>query len=176
MRSVTDKADTLALFAALCIFLSTVEYLIPKPIPFLRLGLANLPILLSLTFFSLPSVISLIVLKVLGQGLINGTLFSYIFLFSLSGSVASGLIMMVAYRLLKRWISLIGVSVLGALASNLVQLLVARYILLGEGAWIIGPPFLAIGLVSSFFIGLFGKLFSERSKWFDSVRIKWAQK
>ncbi|MCK5201492.1 MAG: Gx transporter family protein, partial [Spirochaetales bacterium] len=37
--------DTIALFAAFCIFLSTVEYLIPKPFPFFRLGLANFPII-----------------------------------------------------------------------------------------------------------------------------------
>ena len=32
-------------------FLSVIEYMIPKPMPFMRLGLAHLPILLSLLIF-----------------------------------------------------------------------------------------------------------------------------
>ena len=31
-----------ALAAAVCLFLASIEYLIPKPLPFLRIGLANL--------------------------------------------------------------------------------------------------------------------------------------
>ena len=44
-------ARTLALLpilGACSMFLSTVEYLFPKPLPFMRLGLANLPVLIGL--------------------------------------------------------------------------------------------------------------------------------
>ncbi|NBK25683.1 MAG: heptaprenyl diphosphate synthase, partial [Spirochaetia bacterium] len=42
----------IAFVAAATLLLSTLEYLIPKPLPFLRLGLANLPILLVLDIFT----------------------------------------------------------------------------------------------------------------------------
>ena len=37
-----------ALAAAICLFLAGIEYMIPRPLPFLRIGLANLPLLLAL--------------------------------------------------------------------------------------------------------------------------------
>ncbi|MDO4507705.1 MAG: Gx transporter family protein, partial [Spirochaetales bacterium] len=57
----------------------------PKPVPFFRLGLANLPIMLSFLCMTKKESTALIFLKVLLQGIISGTLFSYIFLFSLAG-------------------------------------------------------------------------------------------
>jgi heptaprenyl diphosphate synthase len=82
-----------ALLGALCLFLSTVEYLIPKPLPFMRLGLANLPLILALDLFPFRAFMALVCLKALGQALVTGTLFSYVFLFSLAGTVASALSM-----------------------------------------------------------------------------------
>ena len=43
-----NRRNVTAFFAALCLFLSAIEYVIPKPLPFMRLGLANMPIVLAL--------------------------------------------------------------------------------------------------------------------------------
>lgn len=164
---LTDReTHLLALMAAFCMFLSMIEYLIPKPIPFMRLGLANLPILLALSLFSTRKVMLLIFLKVLGQGLVNGTIFSYIFLFSAAGSFSSGLMMIVVNKLLHRNISMVGICMAGALASNLVQIVIARFVIFGTSAYLIGPPFLTIGLVSSVVMGLFAEKFSRESIWY----------
>ena len=151
--AITDKEQLLALYGAFCLFLSTIEFLIPKPVPFFRLGLANLPILLALRKESPRFILSLVGLKILGQALVNGTLFSYIFVFSTAGSLASGITMTILSFLPARFLSLIGISVMGALSSNLVQILLARYFLLGEGAWLIGPPFLALGTITGILLG-----------------------
>ncbi|GAB4222349.1 MAG: Gx transporter family protein [Spirochaetales bacterium] len=160
---LTGDAEILALYGSFCLFLSTIEFLIPKPLPFFRLGLANLPILLALRTnkagedsagkSSLRFILALVGLKILGQALVNGTLFSYIFVFSTAGSLASGITMSILSLVPARYLSLVGISVMGALASNLVQILLARYFLLGEGAWLIGPPFLAIGTVTGILLG-----------------------
>ena len=157
--------DTIALFAAFCIFLSTVEYLIPKPFPFFRLGLANLPILISLIVFKPKDIVLLILLKIFGQGLITGTLFSYIFLFSAAGSIASGTVMIF---MLKSTISLIGISIAGALASNLVQILFAKLFIFGESVKYISPPLLIMGFISAFIMGYLAEKFIKRSKWLES--------
>ncbi len=159
--------DTIAMFAAFCIFLSTVEYLIPKPFPFFRLGLANLPILISLIIFKPKDIVLLIVLKIFGQGLITGTLFSYIFLFSAAGSFASGIVMIALILLLKSKISLVGVSIAGALASNIVQLLFAKLFIFGESVKYIAPPLLLMGLISASILGLMADKFINRSKWLE---------
>ena len=69
--------------------LASIEYIIPKPLPFMRLGLANLPVLIGLETLAPPAFLLLVLLKVIGQALIMGTLFSHIFILSFCGSIAS---------------------------------------------------------------------------------------
>ncbi len=154
-----------ALAAAICLFLASIEYVIPKPLPFLRIGLANLPLLLAVDLFPVSHFFLLLGIKILGQSLIQGSLFSFTFLLSLSGSLASGLIMLAARRLLKGSTTLIGISILGAMASNFVQLTLARYLVFGRSAWMIAPPFLLVGLVSSSILGYLAQAYKQRSAW-----------
>ena len=162
--------DLVAFMGAICLFLSAIEYMIPKPIPFLRVGIANVPILLCLDVLPVPLLLLVVVLKVIGQGLIGGTLISYVFLFSAVGSFASALSMLLFRRLFASRISLVGVGVLGALFSNITQILLARVLIFGEGAWLIAPPFLALGTVTATLLGLFAERFAARSRWLASVR------
>ena len=133
MLTAIDERKRLAFFAACCLLFSTIEWLVPKPVPFMRIGLANVPILLALRIMPWPHILLLILLKVLGQALLHGSLFSYIFLFSLSGSLASGLAMLACSRVFGRQLSLIGISIMGALASNCAQIAIAVWLLFGEG-------------------------------------------
>lgn len=151
-------------------FLSTIELMIPKPVPFLRVGIANLPILLGLEILSPAETLLVVVLKVLGQGLVGGTLISYVFLFSAAGSFASALAMMGIKALLRTRISLLGTSVTGALAGNVTQVVLARLLIFGQGAWLIAPPFLALGTVTSALLGIFAERFSRMSVWMRKMR------
>jgi len=92
-------------------------------------------------------------------------MFSYVFLFSAAGSFAGSLAMLGVYRVFKKNISLVGVSVVGAFAGNLVRLFLARYILFGQQVWIMAPPFLILGLFSSIVLGVFSSVFTSRSRW-----------
>jgi heptaprenyl diphosphate synthase len=159
-----------ALAAAVCLFLSSIEYLIPKPLPFLRLGLANLPLLASLDLLPVGPFLLLLGLKAAGQGLVQGSLFSVIFLFSAAGTLASGLVMLGTRRLLGQRISLLGISVLGALASNLTQLALAGAVAFGPSAWLIAPPFLAVGLASSVVLGALAQGYVRRSVFLQRLR------
>ncbi|MDR2313279.1 MAG: Gx transporter family protein [Spirochaetaceae bacterium] len=160
------------MLGAFCMFLSALDYLIPKPLPFMRIGLANLPILLALDLLSPANYCRLVLLKVLGQGLITGALFSYVFLFSLAGSAASAAIMYGLRRGLgKKFISFMGIGLAGAFVSNSVQLVMARFFVFGESALYLAPPFLAAGIVSGTSLGLFAKAFSVQSRWFRSAAL-----
>jgi heptaprenyl diphosphate synthase len=169
-RRTYERLDLIAFLGATCLFFATIEYLFPKPFPFFRLGLANLPVIISLKLFSPGYVLLLVLLKVLGQGLINGTLASYVFLFSLGGSFASAFIMLAAQRLFGDRISLVGISVFGAIASNVVQIYLSVRFIFGLTAWIIAPPFVALGVASGFAVGLFAQKFWEQSRWLGRVR------
>ena len=160
----------IAILAGLAFLLSAVEYTIPKPLPFIRLGLANIPILIAVACFPVSHVLLLVFLKIIGQGLIQGTLFSYTFLLSAAGSFAAGSVMILMFTLGGKKISLIGVSIAGALVSNMIQLYLAGILFAGAAVVLIGPPFLILGLASSTILGLLTQRFVTSSTWIDRVR------
>ncbi len=167
--------DTLFFFASLCLFLSSIEYAVPKPLPFMRLGLANLPVIFAVKSFRFRDMLLLILLKVLSAAFISGTTFSYVFLFSAAGSLASGLAVYLLYCGLKccggtRHISNVGLCLAGALANNAAQLAVARIFIFGKQAFFIAPLLLATGLVTGLLLGLFANSFEERSVFLKEVR------
>ncbi|MDR0409666.1 MAG: Gx transporter family protein, partial [Spirochaetaceae bacterium] len=163
---VRKEAESLPVLGALCLFLSVVEYMLPKPLPFIRLGLANAPLLLALR---LPpsAFFTLVLVKIFGQAFISGTLFSYVFLLSLSGTAFSASVMYVL-RLAapEKYISLVGISVSGAVVSNIIQITLARLFILGPGAMYIVPPVLGMGIVSGAALGLFCERFAAESRWY----------
>ena len=157
----------MALLGACCFFLSAIEYLIPKPLPFLRIGLANLPLMLALNIFPLRAYIVLVCIKVTGQALITGTLFSYIFLFSIAGTFSSAMLMFTLKRIFKQRISFVGIGTAGAMVSNTAQLALAWFFIFKESVRYIAPPFLAVGLAAGAALGVFCEVFVKRSKWYN---------
>ena len=162
----TDKADVTALLGAFCFFLSAIEYMLPKPLPFMRLGIANLPILLAVDLLPFPWFLTLAIVKVIGMSVISGSLFSFVALFSLAGTLTAALVMWASRKLGGRLISQIGVSILGALTSNAVQVILARYVVFGQAAWLIAPLFLIMGLATGTALGIFAEHFARRSRWY----------
>jgi len=106
---------------------------------------------------------------VCAQGIISGTLFSYVFLFSAGGSFASAIAMIAIHLLLKDSISAIGISLSGSMASSFAQLLLARVIIFGENAKFIAPILLFSGLLTGSLLGFFTEIFLQKSKWFKSL-------
>jgi uncharacterized membrane protein len=162
-----NRSDVTALLAAFCFFLSAIEYMLPKPLPFMRLGIANLPILLAVDLLPFKWFLVLAAAKVVGMSIVSGTLFSYVALFSLAGTMVAALVMLGIRRLGKSAISLIGVSIAGAVASNATQMLIARFVIFGEVAWLIAPLFLLTGLITGTLMGSFAEYFVEHSNWYS---------
>jgi len=157
----------IALLGAFCLFLSVVEYLIPKPLPFMRIGLANLPLMFALDILPFPSFLILVCIKVIGQGLITGTLFSYVFLFSLTGTFLSALVMFALRKVFGcNRITFIGIGAAGAFISNVSQLALAYMFIFKENARYIAPPFLAVGIVTGIVLGIFCETFIRHSRWY----------
>lgn len=167
------RTDLVAFFGALSLFFATLEYLFPKPIPFFRLGLSNLPLLVSLGFFTFPEQLLLLLLKVVGTGIVNGTLASHVFLFSAGATLASFLVMYGLYRLVPaRFLSLTGISLAGALASNAVQILLAITIVYGPAAGVVAPWYLGLGTFTGWAMGWGAQAFLKHSRWLGRLRGK----
>lgn len=164
---MNKKQDALApVFGALCFFLSAIEFVIPKPLPFLRIGLANVPLMLALDVLSFPAFLLLTMIKILGQAFISGTLFSYLVLFSAAGTMGAALTMYALRKLPRKAVSLVGISIAGAFVSNFIQLFIGRFFIFGEGIRYIAPPFLLIGTITSLLLGIFCESFKAESEWY----------
>jgi heptaprenyl diphosphate synthase len=160
-----------AFLAGLAFFLSTIEYMLPRPIPFMRLGLANLPILIAVDILPFGQYVALALLKVVGMSVLTGSLFSYVALFSLAGTLASALVMRGLRAVAgPRMLSYVGLCVAGAVASNMAQVILARFFVFGASARLMAPAFLALGLVSGLALGTFTQAFATRSSWLASIR------
>jgi len=168
-RKITERKQ-IALLGAFCLFLSAVEYMIPKPLPFMRIGIANFPVMLSCDVLSFPAFLLLIFIKAIGQALITGTLFSYIFLFSITGTFFSAVLMYLLRCLFKDRVTFIGIGTAGAVVSNFSQLALAYVFIFKDSVRYIAPPFLAAGLVTGIVLGIFCEVFAGKSQWFKRVR------
>ncbi len=168
----SDGGRKLAAFlAALAFFLSTVEYMLPRPVPFMRIGLANLPILIAVDLLPFGAYMALALVKVVGMSVLTGSLFSYVALFSLAGTLASALVMRGLRAVAgPKALSYVGLCVAGAVASNMVQVALARVFVFGPSARFMAPAFMALGLVSGLVLGSFAEAFASSSTWLANIR------
>lgn len=158
----TNQKNRLVYLASLSLLLSSLEYLIPKPVPFLKLGLANLPLIISLPFLSGPEYFLLALSKAIIQGIVGGTIISPFFAISLAGTLATTLVMFISFKVLKHT-TFVGISVLGALASNSAQILMAALIIYGKSILVALPYILALGIITSTILGYLSNLFYRNS-------------
>lgn len=146
-------------FTALALIFSYVETLIPVSfgIPGIKLGLANLIIVIALYRLKLKEAYLLSVTRVLLSGLIFGNYFSI--LYSLAGAFLSLSVM----ALLKRdgGFSVIGVSIAGGVSHNIGQLIVAVLVVETYQVTYYLPVLLIAGLLTG---GLIGIVSSETLK------------
>lgn len=145
---LSQDKKKIAYYAGLSILFGSVELFIPKLLPFFRLGLANIPLLLALGF-DFKSFMLLALLKAIGNSYISGNLFSFFVIVSISQSLASAAVMYGANK--TRLFSRYGISLLGALASSFVQISVAS-LYVGNSVFAFLPVMLIISLLSSMLV------------------------
>ena len=160
-NQLPDARHQIARLAALTLIFSYAELLVPRVLPFFRLGLGNAALLMGLEL-SFPAFMLLSVIKSVAANLMGGTLFSPFFLVSLEQSVVSALVMFAMGRAVrvagensenrKRLLSLYGISVAGSAVSAAVQIFLSS-LYLGQGTWsLLGPMLLfntASGLITA---------------------------
>ena len=141
----------IAVLVALSCVLQISESLIPHPIPGLRLGLANVITLISLVTMGFGYALEITILRTILGSFIMGTFMSPTFILSFSGGLISTLIMGLLYWLSclhRRFrLSIVGISMAGALAHNIVQLYLAYFILVKHRGIFVFFPWLCIGAV-----------------------------
>lgn len=148
---MNKKVAEFGIFLALALILSYVESLIPFNfgIPGIKLGLANLVIVIALYRISFKETFMLSILRVLLAGFMFGNMM--MILYSLAGAVFSLLVMFFLKKLDKN--SITGISMAGGVAHNMGQLLVAMAVVETVQIAYYAPVLLIAGLITGFLIG-----------------------
>lgn len=154
MKNSNNKILILAAFSILAVVIFTLENFLPKPLPFFKIGLANVFVLVILWQLDFTSALIVTLVKAFVGSFLSGLIFTPVIIFSLSGSILSLLIMYFAMKVRINF-SLIGISILGALVHNFSQLTLAYFILFPNSKiFYLIPVLFATGLVSGFITGL----------------------
>ena len=147
-----SKVAYFGVFTALALIFSYVETLIPIQfgIPGVKLGLANLIIVIALYRMKLSEAYLLSIVRVLLAGFIFGNYFSIIY------SLAGGLLSLTVMALLRKkgGFSVIGISIAGGVFHNIGQLIVASVIVETFSVMYYVPVLLIAGLVTGLLIGI----------------------
>ena len=162
-RSHTGRTRRLAfaaMFAALALIFSYVEMLVPIPVPIpgVKLGLANLVILIALYRLGFRYAFTINCVRIV----IAGLLFSGVFgmLYSFGGGILSILVMYLLYR--TKLFSMVGISMAGGVMHNLGQLLTACAIMSNISLLSYFAVLFFSGLISGILIGILAYSIEQR--------------
>lgn len=160
-----NRAAYFGVFTALALILSYVETLIPIQFgaPGIKLGLANLIIVIVLYKTNWKEALVLSVARIFLAGFIFGSLFSIIY--SLAGGILSLGVMTLALR--SDRFSVTGVSMAGGVAHNMGQLITA---MIAVSTYQVGyylPVLLIAGLITGTLIGVTADAVLRRIRSFE---------
>ncbi len=163
MESSTRRLTRIGLLAAAAVVLFVFEGLAPRPLPWMKLGLGNLPVMLALMGYGPLAALTVSVLKLFIGGLLSGSLANPAFFIGAGAGMFSWLVMSAARALGRSIFSAVGLGIWGAVTHQLAQLALA-YIYIGQwGMWTLLPVALLGGLISGILIGLLAHWVHDRS-------------
>lgn len=154
-RMTTQRLTRLALLTAVALALGWAESFIPTPLPGIKLGLSNTVLLYALYLLDWKSAVMLMLLKVFLSGFTYAGVSAM--LYSLGGGVASLAMMLLVRALGRDGVSLVGVSVVGAVFHNVGQLLVVAALVSWRSAVVLAPVLLVSGVIMGLVTGLIGR-------------------
>lgn len=130
------------------------ENYLPRPVPWLKLGLANIATVIALYWLNWRAAIIVSLFRILIGSFFTGSFLTPGFFLSMSGGLLAVIVMGVMFHL--RIFGIISVSIIGATFHNLGQLLVAIYILFKNSViWYLLPVLFLSGFLTGLIIGLF---------------------
>lgn len=142
-------------FTALAVVMGYIERLIPIPVPIpgIKLGLANVIVIIVLYFMGKKQAFFISVVRIL----ISALLFSGFagFLYSFAGAFLSYFIMLVVKG--RTGASIIGVSVLGGIFHNIGQIIMASIVVSNIKIFYYLPVLIFSGVITGIIVGIISK-------------------
>lgn len=153
--SVHAQDRRVAMYAAVAVGLTLAEAAIPLPIPGLKPGLANIVTLVVLVLFGWRMAVWVTLLRVVAGALLLGSFLTPAFVLSLSGALASLMLLALFRGLYPSILGAVGLSVLAAFAHIGAQLMVVDlWLMPGVSLLSLSPLFLAAAWLTGLVNGL----------------------
>lgn len=153
---MAKKAAYMGMLTALAFVFSYIEFLLPinLGVPGIKLGLANLVVIVALYLMDVRAACTLSFVRILLTGLTFGNPASMIY--SLAGGMLSLVIMIVAKK--AGFFSVTGVSVLGGVFHNVGQIIVAILVVETKSLLYYLPVLILSGTVAGVLIGILASI------------------
>jgi len=152
LEELQHKAQWMSLLM-LAVSMHVLEAGLPGLGPWFKPGLANVVTLITLVLLGPGAAMALAIARVFTGSMLIGTMLTPTFVMSLSGALAAAAVMLAAWRWLPG-ISLIGISLLGAIAHVLAQFAVVESLFIQQPAiYYLLPPFLLISCATGWING-----------------------
>ncbi len=148
----SKRVAFLGLMTALCLIFGYIEFLIPINfgIPGIKLGLANIVIVIALYLTTPLEAFLINIVRILLSGFLFGNMMSIVY--SLAGGILSFAIMLLLKKI--PGFSIFGVSIAGGVSHNIGQIIMAVLILENLAIAYYLPPLLISGAITGLVIGL----------------------
>ncbi|MCC8169591.1 MAG: Gx transporter family protein [Oscillospiraceae bacterium] len=165
----TRKLTLCAMFLAAALIVFVIESQLPPlaPIPGIKLGLANVIILMAIFVIGRKEALLINILRIVIGSIFAGNVMG--FMYSLAGGLVSFAFMSIVSLFLgkdKLWV----ISILGAIGHNIGQILVAWYVTeLSYIFWYL-PVLMISGIITGLFTGITAQLTLKR---LDGVKKVW---
>ncbi len=152
----------LSFYTACAGTISIAESLIPKPFPFLKIGLSNIVIMLLIMKRKELMAVLVLLGKITLSGLFVGSLLMPTTLIALGSGFASLIIMILLSRV-KFGLSWVGISILAATVHNIMQLVIVRTILIySNSLFELIPILLLLGIGTGTVTGIIAISITQR--------------
>ena len=148
----TKRIANISMLIALAIIFSYVEVLIPISIgiPGIKMGLANIVIVIALYSLNLGDVWMISIIRIFIIGIMFGNFMSIAY--SLSGAVVSLTIMAIIKK--SNILGIMGTSIIGGVSHNIAQLLVAMFVVSNKVVLYYMPVLIIAGVITGAMIGI----------------------
>ncbi|MFV0517264.1 MAG: Gx transporter family protein [Aminipila sp.] len=159
-RTKNQQLAFSSVLATLGLIFSYIEAIFPFSvgIPGVKLGIANLVVIIAMYVLGNSYAISINVIRILVAGLLFSGPFGAIY--SLAGAITSLLTMIILKK--TGWFSVVGVSMAGGVMHNVGQLIVAASIISNLKVFYYFPVLLFSGMITGIIIGVISHIILKK--------------
>ncbi len=156
----------IALLSAYAIAIHSFESLLPTPIPWFRLGIANIITLAALILYGFRTAMMVTLIRVIISSIFIGTFLGPGFIMSFCGGVSSTVAMWIIFSLFPKLFGPVGLSLIGALFHNVSQLFIAYLLFVQqlEAILLITPLLILLGTITGAVNGIIGGMLIKNLK------------